>query len=75
METIDELLHKDKTLHKTWESYLEFLEDPHLPPEQAEAFMDRLKQEPDAEIGYCSRYLHVRTNLTTDEKREGLGMG
>ena len=61
METIDELLHKDKTLHKTWESYLEFLEDPHLPPEQAATFLDRLEQDPDAIIGWTSRYPYVRT--------------
>ena len=61
MKIIDELLHKDKTLHKTWESYLEFLEDPALPPEQAETFLDRLEQDPDAIIGWTSRYPYVRT--------------
>ncbi|WP_300811018.1 hypothetical protein [uncultured Desulfovibrio sp.] len=44
METIDELLHRDKALESTWNAYLEFLEDPALTPEQAEAFMDRLEQ-------------------------------
>ena len=62
METIDELLHRDKALESTWNAYLKFLEDPALTPEQAEAFMDRLEQEPDAELGYCTRYLHVRAN-------------
>ena len=62
MKTIDELLHRDKALESTWNAYLDFLEDPALTPEQAEAFMDRLEQEPDAELGYCTRYLHVRAN-------------
>ena len=61
METIDELLHRDKALESTWNAYLEFLEDPALTPEQADAFMTRLEQEPDAELGYCTRYLHLRT--------------
>ena len=62
MKTIDELLHRDKALESTWNAYLDFLEDPALTPEQAEAFMDRLEQEPDAELGYCTRYLHMRAN-------------
>ncbi len=62
MKDIDELLHRDKALESTWNAYLEFLEDPALTPGQAEAFMARLEQEPDAELGYCTRYLHVRTD-------------
>ena len=56
------LLRLDKALESTWDAYLAFLEDPDLPPEQADAFMARLEKEPDAELGYCTRYLHVRTN-------------
>ena len=62
METVDELLREDKSLECVWNAYLAFLEDPALAPEQAEAFMDRLEQDPDAVLGYCTRYLHVRTD-------------
>ncbi len=58
---IDELMSMDRALKATWDRYLEFLQDPELAPEQAAAFVDRLAAEPDAYLGYCTTFLHVKT--------------
>ena len=58
---IGELLAMDRALQSTWNRYQEFLEDPELAPAQAAEFLDRLAAEPDEYLGYCTRFLHMRT--------------
>ena len=59
--TPTELLAMDRTLHKTWEDYLAFLENEDANPEDVAYFLDQMSREKEEHLGYSTDYLNLKT--------------